>query len=40
VTFARLYHFHPRDVGRLRVWEFWDLAAATEKLLKGGDDGR
>lgn len=39
VTFARLYRFHPRDTGRLRVWEFWDLVAGVDAILKGGPGG-
>lgn len=40
VAFARLFRFHPRDTGRLLVFEFWDLVAATDRLLEGGDGGR
>ena len=36
MTFARLFGFHPRDTGRLCVWEFWDLVSGADALLKGG----
>lgn len=33
ISFARLYGWHPRDIGRLYVWEFWSFVADIEREL-------